>query len=124
MNTTFFGTDISTDTDAFPNFFGMSAAAPHVAALAALMKQVYPHLTPTMIETSLEVTATDMDNPYISGFQTGFDNATGFGLVKGSSAIIAAGTMGGDYNHDGTVDKLDYNTWRAAFGNTVRVYGH
>ncbi len=92
VNTTFFGTPDPVSTgpfehDGFANFFGTSAAAPHVAALAALMLQVNPTLTPASIKQGLQQTAVDMDDPYLSGVQTGFDYATGYGLVSGLAAL-------------------------------------
>src|SRR4029079_8936900 len=62
-NTTFFGDDIPQDTDTFPNFFGTSAAAPHVAAVAALMLEAAGGpgtLTPSVINNILSTTAVDI----------------------------------------------------------------
>jgi hypothetical protein len=44
----------------YPNFFGTSAAAPHLAAAAALLWQANPALTATQIATALESTALPM----------------------------------------------------------------
>ena len=85
-NTTFFGsTDI--EGDGFPNFFGTSAAAPHVAAVAALMLEAAPGTSPDVIYETLEQTALDMDDPFTSGFDIGFDNGSGFGLIQADAAI-------------------------------------
>ncbi|MEL7039321.1 MAG: S8 family serine peptidase, partial [Cyanobacteria bacterium J06592_8] len=67
-NTTFFfGRDVTSDTDNLPNFFGTSAAAPHAAAVAALMLQAVPGADPTNIYSALSDTAIDMDDPSTSG---------------------------------------------------------
>ncbi|KAM3090577.1 S8 family serine peptidase [Phormidesmis sp. 146-35] len=86
-NTTFFGTDIVEDADLFPNFRGTSAAAPHLAAVAALMLQANRSLSPAQINQVLEQTALDMDDPITPGFDVGFDNASGYGLVQVDRAI-------------------------------------
>ena len=93
-NTTFFGRDLSESTtapgepDGFPNFFGTSASAPHVAAVAALMQEAaFGALSPRTIEVFLQRTATDMDNPYTPGLDQGFDFATGAGFVQADEAL-------------------------------------
>jgi len=88
-NTTFFGKDIPADSDSNPNFFGTSAAAPHAAATAALLKEADPSLTPAQIENLLETTAIDMDDPSTSEFDTGFDPVTGQGLIQADEALSA-----------------------------------
>ncbi|MEJ2669577.1 MAG: S8 family serine peptidase, partial [Gammaproteobacteria bacterium] len=81
----FFGSD--DEENGFPNFFGTSAAAPHVAGVAALMNQLRPGITPAMINAALQNTAIDMDDPVTPGFDTGFDFGTGFGLVQADAAL-------------------------------------
>ncbi|MCB0212873.1 MAG: S8 family serine peptidase [Anaerolineae bacterium] len=89
-NTTFFVSDIDYDTDSFPNFFGTSAAAPHAAAVAALMLEVNPTLKPVDIYSALESTALDMDDPATTPFDSGFDFGTGYGLIQADLAIQEA----------------------------------
>ncbi|MGH8473188.1 MAG: S8 family serine peptidase, partial [Gammaproteobacteria bacterium] len=84
-DTTFFGGD--TDGTGFPNFFGTSAAAPHAAGVAALMKDLVSSLTPDATYAALKATAIDMDDPQTGGFDTGFDFGTGFGLIQADAAL-------------------------------------
>ena len=79
-NTTFFGDDSPPDADSFPNFFGTSAAAPHAAAVAALVLEKQPAITPTGIYSTLASTAIDMGPP-------GFDFDSGFGLIQADAAL-------------------------------------
>ena len=97
VNTTFFSQDLSFEIpgtgepDGFPNFFGTSASAPHVAAVAALMNQLSNNtLNPNKIENYLMRTATDMDDPTTEGFDEGFDFKTGAGFVDAVEAMELA----------------------------------
>jgi subtilisin family serine protease len=71
-DTTFFIPGVDPDVTGFPNFFGTSAAAPHAAGVAALMKELVPALTPDATYAALKATAIDMDDPSTGGFDTGF----------------------------------------------------
>lgn len=84
VNTSFFGVDDPTDPDTFPNFFGTSAAAPHVAAAASLLlSQTANRATPAQISAHLKATALDINTP-------GVDNLTGAGLVQLQELILPA----------------------------------
>ena len=61
-------------------FFGTSAAAPHAAAIAALVKSYNPSLTPAEIRTALTSTALDIEAP-------GVDRNSGYGIVMADAAL-------------------------------------
>lgn len=88
-NNSFFGSDSNQDADLLPNFFGTSAAAPHAAAVAALMIESRHGqlITPDQIKTVMQNSCIDMDDPDIAGFQTGFDFRTGYGLLQADVAV-------------------------------------
>ncbi|HEY4156120.1 MAG TPA: S8 family serine peptidase [Puia sp.] len=92
-NTSFFdpfgGGDISEDADTYPNFFGTSAAAPHASGVAALMieAQKLKTITPDQIRGILSTHTSDIDDPATSGFDKGFDFASGYGLIRADKAV-------------------------------------
>lgn len=81
-NTTFFGNDSGFDADTFPNFFGTSAAAPHAAAVAALLLDRSGGLTPDQVYTILETTTREAET-------TGYDFLAGHGLIDARNAVEA-----------------------------------
>ena len=71
---------VSTSVPGFAPFFGTSAAAPHAAAVAALLKAYKPALTATQIRAALVATALDIEAP-------GTDSDTGAGIVRPLNAL-------------------------------------
>ena len=76
---TVLGSDI--DGDGFPNFFGTSAATPHAAAVAALMLQAKPSLTPAQLYAQMKATATPV---------SASPNVAGVGLVDAYRSVYNA----------------------------------
>jgi hypothetical protein len=79
--------------DGWAAFSGTSAAAPQLAGICALMKQVNPDLSPAQVKQILKQTARDVvdgfSNPSSSSApaRAGPDLATGHGLVDAYAAI-------------------------------------
>jgi Subtilase family len=74
---------IFTKTPGFLPFFGTSAAAPHAAAIAALVKSVNPTLTNAQIKQILLTTTVDNMAP-------GFDRDSGSGILMAIPAVTKA----------------------------------
>ncbi len=98
VDNTFFGNDIDIqDPDDFPNFAGTSAAAPNIAAIAALIKQARPGLSPTAVYDRLQSSAVDvrfrqqLENGSISGeldpIGSSVDPWSGHGFVMAPEAV-------------------------------------
>ncbi len=75
---------VSCAAPGFNPFFGTSAAAPHAAAIAALLKSAVPSLTPAQARTALLGSAIDIET-------AGIDRDTGAGIVMAQNALQAAG---------------------------------
>jgi hypothetical protein len=90
---TFFGSDY--EGNGFPNFFGTSAAAPHAAGMAALLRQFDSSLGVDAIYAAMQDTAIDMDMP-------GVDYMSGYGLIQATLALASL-----DDDLDGVPDTVD-----------------
>ena len=75
-------TNVTNSTEFTPSkpFFGTSAAAPHAAAIAALLKSYRPSLSSAQIRSILISTALDIEAP-------GVDEDSGYGMVMANRAL-------------------------------------
>jgi len=81
-------------------FNGTSAAAPHAAAIAALVKAANPGLTAAQIRSILTSTAIDIQT-------AGFDRDSGAGIVRAVEAVAATGIPGGAFLQVETAQLLE-----------------
>lgn len=75
---------VATSVTGFQPFYGTSAAAPHAAAIAALLLSGKPTATPAQIRSALVSSAIDLGAP-------GFDTVTGNGVIMAGPALAALG---------------------------------
>jgi hypothetical protein len=77
-----------TGAGGFPSpFFGTSAAAPHAAAIAALLKSARPGITSEQVRAALVESAIDIEEP-------GVDRDAGAGIIMANRALSSAGVAG------------------------------
>jgi hypothetical protein len=118
---------VATTVAGFKPFYGTSAAAPHAGAIAALLLDVTPSLTPAQLRTALTSTAIDIEAP-------GYDRDTGAGVVDAyaaalsvaadPSALTITAPASVNYNASATIaTKLTSVTTHAALaGQPVKLY--
>jgi len=85
--------DETASNDGWAAFSGTSAAAPQIAGVCALIKQACPRLTPAEVKSILNSSARDVTqgtNAMGNTASTGYDLATGFGLVDAHRAVLLA----------------------------------
>ena len=96
-------------------FYGTSAAAPHAAAIAALLKSARPGITPAEVRAALLASAIDIEAP-------GVDRDAGAGIIMANDALFHGGAAGhGRALHGGdrrsrTIPATAMAQWRPAKG--------
>lgn len=77
---------VSTSTPGFSPFFGTSAAAPHAAAIAGLIKSGRPTLPAAEIRREISASALDILTP-------GWDNVSGSGVMMADTLLARTGAQ-------------------------------
>ena len=75
---------VMTAAPGFNPFYGTSAAAPHAAAIAALVKHAFPAMTNTQIRNAMTTNAIDIE-------AAGWDRVTGTGITMAYETLQALG---------------------------------
>jgi uncharacterized repeat protein (TIGR01451 family) len=111
---------VTTTVPGFIPFFGTSAAAPHAAAIAGLLKSYNPTLTPDDIRAVLTSTALDIET-------FGVDNTSGYGLISalaalraapgGANLVVVTNFISGG-NGNGLIDPNECNDFTVVIKNT------
>ena len=100
---------------------GTSSAAPQVAGLAAILKQIDPEMDVYEFRNYTGCTATDVIEGQSANGENaaeGYDNATGYGLINVTECVTARLV---DINSDGWVDVFDKVIVGVAFGATYNA---
>lgn len=87
---------VTTTTPGFDPFFGTSAAAPHAAAIAALVKSARPSLSQNRIRRALTQTALDIE-------AAGVDRDSGYGILDAFAALQSIGAAPAPFIELGTI---------------------
>ena len=113
---------VRTTTPGFDPFFGTSAAAPHAAAIAALLKSYNPGLTVDQIRAVLTNSTLDIEAP-------GMDRDSGWGIIMPVNALalvppplpvlISSNLSGG--NGNGVIDPNECNELELVLRNNAVV---